>query len=47
MNIRPIRTEADYREALEVLSAYFADEPDPESEDGARFWEANHTPIGP
>ena len=56
MNIRPIRTEADYREALEVLSAYFADEPDPESEDGARFevlltlveaWEANRMPIGP
>jgi HTH-type transcriptional regulator / antitoxin HigA len=54
MNIRPIRTESDYKAALRELSAYFDNEPAPGSEDGDRFeilstlveaYEAKHFPI--
>jgi len=54
MNIRPIRTESDYKAALRELSAYFDNEPTPGSEDGDRFeiiatlveaYEAKHFPI--
>lgn len=37
MNIRPIRTEADYRNALKVASVLFDSEPEPGTEDGDRF----------
>ena len=54
MNIRPIHTEADYKAALHVVSAYFDNEPEPDSLDGDRFevlltlveaYEAKHFPI--
>ncbi|ALM52002.1 helix-turn-helix domain-containing protein [Halomonas huangheensis] len=54
MNIRPIRTEMDYRFALREVSAYFDDEPELGSEDGDRFeilltlieaYEARHFPV--
>jgi HTH-type transcriptional regulator/antitoxin HigA len=54
MNIRPIRTEDDYRAAMRQISAYFDNEPEPASEDGERFevlltlaeaYEAKHFPI--
>lgn len=56
--LTPIRSEADYRRALEHVAAYFnADqEPDPESEEGAHFealitlieaYERKHYPIEP
>ena len=37
MDIRPIRTEADYKAALREVSAYFDNEPEPGTEDGDRF----------
>lgn len=37
MNIRPIRTEADYKAVLREVSAYFDNEPEPDTEDGDRF----------
>ena len=37
MNIRPIRTEVDYKAALREVSAYFDNEPEPGTEDGDRF----------
>lgn len=37
MNIHPIRTETDYKTALGELSAYFSDEPEPDTEAGDRF----------
>lgn len=37
MNIRPIHTEADYKAALQEVSAYFDNEPEPGTEDGDRF----------
>ena len=37
MNIRPIRTEADYKATLREVSAYFDNEPEPGTEDGDRF----------
>ncbi|WP_299312660.1 helix-turn-helix domain-containing protein [uncultured Halomonas sp.] len=37
MNIRPIRTEADYKAVLREVSAYFDNEPEPGTEDGDRF----------
>lgn len=54
----PIRTEADYRKALAQAEVYFdaADEPDPESAEGALFealitlieaYERKHYPIDP
>ena len=54
MEIRPIRTKADYKRALREVSAYFDNEPEPGSEDGDRFeilatlveaYEAKHFPI--
>lgn len=37
MHIRPIRTENDYKAALREVSAYFDNEPEPDTEDGDRF----------
>jgi HTH-type transcriptional regulator/antitoxin HigA len=37
MEIRPIRTEADYKAALSEVSAYFDNEPAPGTPDGDRF----------
>ena len=37
MNIHPIRSEHDYKAALQELSAYFDNEPEPGTEDGDRF----------
>jgi len=54
MNIQPIRTEADHRNALRELSAYFEHEPEPGTAEGDRFeilatlveaYEAKHFPI--
>lgn len=54
MNIRPIRTEADYKLALREVSAYFDNEPEPGTDDGDRFeilltlveaYEAKHFPV--
>ncbi len=36
MDIRPIHTEADYKDALREVSAYFDNEPDPDTPDGDR-----------
>jgi len=56
MNIHPIRTEADYRDALRELSAYFDNEPEPGTEEGDRFeilltlaeaYQARHLAIDP
>jgi HTH-type transcriptional regulator/antitoxin HigA len=55
MDIRPIRSEADYTAALREISAYFDHEPSPGTPDGDRFeilltlvetYEAKHFPIG-
>ena len=55
-SIRPIRSEADYRAALELVAPYFDTEPEPDSEAGAHFeamltlieaYEARHYPIDP
>ena len=54
MEIRPIRTKADYKDALRAVSAYFDDEPEPGTPDGDRFevlltlveaYEAKNFPI--
>ncbi len=54
MEIRPIRTKADYKAALREVSAYFDHEPDPKTPEGDRFevlltlveaYEAKHFPI--
>lgn len=54
MEIRPIHTEADYKAALQVVSAYFDNEPEPGTPDGDRFevlltlveaYEARHYPV--
>ncbi|WP_406234666.1 type II toxin-antitoxin system HigA family antitoxin [Isoptericola jiangsuensis] len=54
MNIRPIRTESDYENALRELEFYFENEPAIGSEEGDRFeilatlveaYEAKHYPI--
>lgn len=37
MEIRPIHTEADYKAALREVSAYFDNEPEPNTPDGDRF----------
>ena len=37
MDVRPIKTEADYRWALAELERYFANEPEPGTPDGDRF----------
>jgi HTH-type transcriptional regulator/antitoxin HigA len=56
--LKPIRTEADYRAALKAVEAFFdaPEEPDPDSEEGATFdalatlieaYERKHYPIDP
>lgn len=54
MEIRPIRTEADYKSALSEVSAYFDSDPEPGTPDGDRFevllalvesYEAKHFPV--
>jgi HTH-type transcriptional regulator/antitoxin HigA len=54
MEIRPIRTEDDYKAALRDISAFFDNEPVPGSAEGDRFevlitlveaYEAKHYPI--
>ena len=54
--IRPIRTEADYRAALQLVAPYFDREPEVDSDAGAHFeamvtlieaYEARHYPIDP
>ena len=54
MEIRPIHTDADYKDALRAVSAYFDDEPEPGTPDGDRFevlltlveaYEAKNFPI--
>ena len=54
MEIRPIKSESDYKEALHVVSAFFDNEPTPGTPDGDRFevlltlveaYEAKHYPI--
>ncbi|MDC6166651.1 helix-turn-helix domain-containing protein [Paucibacter sp. XJ19-41] len=56
MDIRPIRTPADYEQALRAVAPFFDDEPDPDSEAGAYFevlltliqaYEARHHAIEP
>jgi len=37
MDIRPIRTKADYKAALKIVSRYFDQEPAAGSEDADRF----------
>ena len=54
--IHPIRSEADYQAALQLVAPYFDDEPKLDSEAGAHFeamvtlieaYEAKHYPIDP
>jgi len=54
--IRPIRTEADYQAALQLVAPYFDNEPELDSDAGAHFeavltlieaYEAKHYPIAP
>lgn len=54
MEIRPIHTEADYQATIREVSAFFDNEPEPNSPDGDRFeilltlveaYEAKHYPI--
>ncbi len=54
MDIRPIRTESDYRAALRELSTYFDREPEPGTAEADRFevlltlveaYEAKHFPV--
>jgi HTH-type transcriptional regulator/antitoxin HigA len=54
MDIRPIRTKADYRAAMREISAYFDNEPKPGTPDGDRFeilltlaeaYETRHFPV--
>ncbi len=56
MNIRPLRTEADYDWALAEVERYFNDQPEAGTPEGDRFtvlsdlieaYEAKHWPIGP
>lgn len=56
MDVKPIRTEEDYKAAMRQVSAYFDDEPDPASEAGGHFevlltlvqaYEAAHYPVAP
>ena len=56
MDIKPIRTEDDYKAALREASVFFNDQPEPGSSDGDRFelllmviesYEAKHYPIAP
>ena len=54
--IHPIRTDADYRQALNLVAPYFDNEPELDSDAGAHFeamvtlieaYEAKHYPIAP
>jgi HTH-type transcriptional regulator/antitoxin HigA len=54
--IHPIRTEADYQAALQLVAPYFDHEPELDSDPGAHFealltlieaYEAKHYPIAP
>ncbi|MDP1886860.1 MAG: hypothetical protein Q8L17_10405 [Polaromonas sp.] len=54
--IHPIRTEADYQVALQLVAPYFENEPEIDSDAGAHFeamltlieaYEARHYPIAP
>lgn len=54
MEIRPIRTQDDYKAAMREVSAYFDNEPTPGTPDGDRFeillmlveaYESKHYPI--
>lgn len=54
MDIRPIRTQADYRATMREISAYFDNEPKPGTPDGDRFdilltlaeaYETRHFPV--
>jgi HTH-type transcriptional regulator/antitoxin HigA len=54
MEIRPIHTEADYQATMHEVSAFFDNEPEPNTPDGDRFeilltlveaYEAKHCPI--
>lgn len=54
MDIRPIRTQADYRAAMREISTYFDNEPQPGTPDGDRFdilltlaeaYETRHFPV--
>lgn len=54
--IHPIRTEADYQAALQLVTPYFENEPEVDSDAGAHFeamltlieaYEAKHYPIDP
>jgi HTH-type transcriptional regulator/antitoxin HigA len=54
MDIRPIRTDADYRAALREVSAFFDQEPEPGTPEGDRFdilltlveaYETKHFPV--
>ena len=58
LTLRPIRNETDYKQALKQAEAFFdaAQEPDPDSEEGAHFealitlieaYERKHHPIDP
>ncbi len=56
IDIRPLRSEADYTWALSEIAPYFAAEPPPESDAAARFdilaalidhYESRHWPIDP
>ncbi|HZY22968.1 MAG: type II toxin-antitoxin system HigA family antitoxin [Microvirga sp.] len=56
MDIRPLRTEADYDAALAAIEAFFDDEPDPGSPEADAFdllalviadYERRHWPIDP
>ena len=58
LTLRPIRNETDYKQALKRAEAFFdaAEEPDPDSEEGAHFealitlieaYERKHHPIDP
>ncbi|MBI6553466.1 transcriptional regulator [Pseudomonas sp. LY-1] len=55
MNIRPIRTEQDYQEALKAVSPLFDNEPEPGTPEGdylevmitlIEAYEAKHFPVG-
>ncbi len=56
MDIRPIRSETDYKLALQAVEPWFDHEPDPDSDEGARFdvlitlieaWERKQYPVLP
>ncbi|MBP2670228.1 MAG: transcriptional regulator [candidate division NC10 bacterium] len=56
VDIRPIRTEADYQAALQEISCLMAEDPMPETDEGDRLdvlttlvqaYEAQHHPVPP